>query len=134
MMPAIKASPALPAPRMAIRSLMPGTLTQSAVEVEGRADQREVRECLREVPQQLSRRPDFLGIQTEVVRVGEHFLENEARLVHSTGPSERLHVPERADGEGPLVPLEPVRRGLDVVPVDETVGDQLPRDRVERGE
>lgn len=49
------------------------------------ADQREVRQGLREVAQQLARCADLLGVQAEVVGVGEHLLKGQARLVETAG-------------------------------------------------
>src|SRR5207342_2874894 len=94
-------------------------------------DQREMGERLWEVAERLPRRPDLLGVEAEVVGVGEHLLEGETRLVESAGAGERLDVPEGADREGALFALEAVGGGGDVVPVDQAVADQLLRDRVE---
>ena len=41
------------------------------------------------------------------------------------GPGERLDVPERADRERALEPLQAVGRRIGVVAVDERVGDEL---------
>ena len=67
-----------------------------------------------------------------MVRVGEHLLEGELCLLDPAGARERLDVPERADRERALVATQAVRRGADVVAVDERVGHELLRDRVER--
>src|SRR5262249_4915452 len=107
---------------------------QIPVEAEGGADQREVRERLGEVSELLAARADLLGVEAEVVRVREHLLEGQPRLVHPAGARERLDVPEAADRERPLVAVEPVRRRGRVVAVDEAVGDELASDRVERRE
>src|SRR6266550_3286969 len=73
-----------------------------AIEVHGRADQREVGERLREVAEQLAGRADLLAVETDVVGVGEHLLEGEPRLLHTPGARQRLDVPEGADREGPV--------------------------------
>src|SRR3712207_7363992 len=53
-------------------------------------------------------------------------------LLEPARARQRLHVPERADRERALLALEAVRRDRDVVAVDERVGDQRRRHRVER--
>src|SRR5690242_1784841 len=88
-------------------------------------------ERLWEVAERLAGRPDLLGVEAEVVGIGQHLLEGQAGLVQVPGPGHRLHVPERADRERALLALEPVRRGLDVVAVDEAIGDKLLADRVQ---
>src|SRR4029453_6812122 len=98
------------------------------VEVHGCADQSQMRERLREVPQLLARRPDLLRVEPEVVRVGEHLLEGESGLLEPARARERLDVPERADRERALVAPEAVWRRLDVVATDEAGGGGLPGD------
>src|SRR5437763_10320985 len=100
-------------------------LAELAVEVHGRADQREMRERLREVPERLAGWADLLGVEPEVIRVGEHLLEGQPGLVDAAGAGQRLDVPERTDREGALIALQAVGRRLGVVAVDEAVGDQL---------
>src|SRR5829696_4738125 len=107
--PAMSASPDFPAPRTAIFRLAMGeTLSQLVVEVHRRADEREVREGLREVPELLSRRADLLREEPEMVRVREHLLEGVPRLLEPPGAGERLDVPEGAHRECALLPVEPV--------------------------
>src|SRR2546422_4395292 len=103
--------------------------SQLAVEVVGGADQREVGERLREVAEQLAGAPDLLGVEAEMVRVGEHLVEDEQCLVQPARAGKRLDVPERANRERALGALDPVRRGLDVVGEHEAVRDELARDR-----
>src|SRR5262249_33650582 len=64
---------------------VPRALAELAVEVDRGADQREVGEGLREVPEQLAGRPDLLRVEAQVVRVREHLLEHEPRLVEPSG-------------------------------------------------
>src|SRR5688500_16326037 len=105
---------------------------EGAVQVGGGGDEPEVGEGLGEVPEGLAGGPGFLRVQPEVVRVAEHLLEDEARRAQpveirlSRRPHQRLHQPERADVEGALVPLDPVRAARHVVAVDEAVRDQPP--------
>ena len=68
-----------------------------------------MREGLREVPQELAGRADLLGVEPEVVGVGEHFLEDEPRLVEPPSTRQGFDVPEGADGEGALVAGQTVR-------------------------
>ena len=102
---------------------------ERTVQVEGRADHREVREGLGEIAESLSARAGLLGVEVEMVGVAEHLLEDQpcalqARAVVPTGARERLHQPERTDVEGALLALEPVRGVLDVVTIDQAVRDQ----------
>ena len=61
----------------------------------------------------LSGTADLLGIQAQVVGVGEHFLERQPRLVQAPSADKRLDVPGRARREGafrcPPRPGWPVR-------------------------
>ncbi len=50
------------------------------VQVDGNADEGHVAEGLGKVPELLAGEPDFLGVQAEVVGVGEHLLETSAPL------------------------------------------------------
>src|SRR2546422_10318449 len=59
-----------------------GLPLQSTVQVKCGADQSHVRERLREVAQRLARRSRLLGVQPQVVGVGQHLFEDEARLLH----------------------------------------------------
>src|SRR5262245_11540902 len=54
---------------------------EPAVEVERRTDQREVGERLREVAEVLPTMAELLAVEPQVVRVAEHLLEEEARLL-----------------------------------------------------
>jgi uncharacterized membrane protein YccC len=82
---------------------------QGAVQIVGGADQRQVGEGLREVAERVAGRADLLRVEPEVVRVGEHLLERQPRLVQPPGARERLDVPERADRERALVAAQAVR-------------------------
>src|ERR1700680_3109771 len=57
-----------------------GPALQPAVQVERSADQSHMRECLREVAQRLARWSGLLGVQPQVIGVGQHLLEDEPRL------------------------------------------------------
>src|SRR5262249_61389716 len=91
-----------------------------------RVDQRQVAERLREVAELLGGWADLLRVQAQAIGVGEHFLEDQARYRHAAGAGQRVDVPERADGEGPLVAAQAVRRGAGVVAVDQSVRYELP--------
>ena len=77
---------------------------------------------------------DLLGVQAQVVGVGEHLLERQPRLLQAPGAGERLDVPERACREGAFRAAHPVRAGLRVVPVDQGIGYQGGGERVEGGQ
>src|SRR5215469_2196469 len=98
---------------------MSGKAAERAVEVERGADQRQVGEGLREVALLLAGTADLLGVQAQVVGVGEHLLEGQPCLVKSPGAGERLDVPERADRERSLLAAQAVRAGLRVVAIDQ---------------
>ena len=98
---------------------------------DGGADQRQMRKGLREVAEQLAARTDLLGVEAEVIGVGEHLLEGESRLGGAPGAGKRLDVPEAADRERAFVAFETVGRGGRVVAEDEAVGDEVFCDRVE---
>ena len=70
----------MPELRPAVRGAFWG-LAEGAVEVERGADQRQVGECLREVALLVAGAADLLGVQAEVVGVGEHLLEGQPRVV-----------------------------------------------------
>ena len=74
-------------------------LAERGVEADGRGDQREMRERLREVAELFTGVTDLLPVQPEVVGVREHLLEHEAGVVDPPGARERVDVPERAHRE-----------------------------------
>jgi hypothetical protein len=81
----------------------------------------------------LSGAADLLGIQAQVVGVGEHLLERQPRLVQAPGAGERLDLSERARREGAFFAAHPVRAGPRVVPVDQGIGHQAGGECVEGG-
>ena len=70
-------------------------------------------EGLREVAELLARRADLLGEQTEVVAVGQRFLECEACLVEAPGTGQRVDVPQPVQRE--KVPSDPGRPSGDAL-------------------
>ena len=72
------------------------------VQGDGRIDQGEVRERLREVAELSPCQVDLLGVQAQVVGVREHLLQHESGLIGSPGPCQGVDVHERAQGEGPF--------------------------------
>src|SRR5436309_7079048 len=77
---------------------------EPAVEIEGGADERQVRERLGEVAEVLCLRTQLLAVQSEVIGVAEHLLEEEPRLLQIPHAGEALDVPEGAHREGTFVP------------------------------
>src|SRR6266516_1574998 len=67
-----------------------GRALQPTVQVERGTDQSHMRERLREVAQRLAQRPRFLGVQPQVVGVGQHLLEDEWRLIHNAYMCQQL--------------------------------------------
>src|SRR5215217_7620257 len=104
---------------------------ERTVEGDGGVDQRQVGEGLGEVAQLLAGLADLLGVQAQVVGVGEHLLQGQPGLLQAAGAGQGVHVPEGADREGPLVAAQAVGGGGRVVAVDQAVGDQLAVHRVQ---
>src|ERR1700685_4174144 len=71
--------PALPAGQDAVDGA--GAVVELVVEVDGRVDQGQVAERLREVAELLAGDADLLGVQAHVVGVGMHLLEGELGLL-----------------------------------------------------
>src|SRR5688572_26432234 len=69
-----------------------------AIQVVGRADQREMSEGLRKVAELLAGGPDLLRVQPDVVRVGEHLFEGKATLIQAPGAGQRsTHQKEHSE-------------------------------------
>src|SRR5215470_5491448 len=81
---------------------------EPAVQVERGAYQPDVSERLREVTQRFATRTRLLGVQAEVVRVGQHLLEDEAGLLGAARPGQCFHQPERTHIERPLAPSQAI--------------------------
>src|SRR5947207_14758192 len=94
------------APKRTMRSIIEFRSSELAIKGEGGADQREVRKGLRKVAQLLAGRADLLGIETDMICVGEHLLEREPCVIEPSGARERLDPPERTHGEGSLLSAE----------------------------
>src|SRR5262249_22022620 len=103
---------------------------QPAVEIEGGADERQVRERLGEVAEVLRLGAELLAVQPEVIGVAEHLLEEEARLVQVPHAGEALDVPEGAHGEGAFLAREPIGESApEAIAIDQRVAHQLALDR-----
>ncbi len=50
----------------------------------------------------------MFGVEADVIRVAEHLLKRQPRLVQPAGASERLRVSEGADRKGALLAAEPI--------------------------
>src|SRR5262245_66055502 len=75
---------------------------EGTVEVESGADERQMRECLREVPKCFAARARLFRIKSQMIRVGQHLLEQKPRLfepatIFLTRARQSLHQPEGAD-------------------------------------
>src|SRR5215217_4953841 len=84
-------------------------LSERPAEVVGGADERQVREGLREVAQGLAAGSDLLRVEAEVVGVAEHLLEDEPGFFQPPRARERLDKPERAQVERTFLAHESVR-------------------------
>ena len=97
--------------------------------------ERQVGEGLGEVAQSLAGVTYFLGVETQMVGVGEHLLQGEARFIESSRLREALDEPERAQAEVALAPFEAVRSCvLRPVTLHERVVGQFLVDTVECGD
>ena len=124
----------------AVRTLVPARVPavhrrgQVRGEVEGRVHEREVRERLREVPEQAVRlRVVLLGIEPEVVAEVDEPPEQLVRLVVPAEQLVAVAEPERARQEHALARRQPVGSVLvRAVAEDEAVLEQLALDRLDR--
>ncbi len=92
------------------------------VEVEGRANQGQMGERLREIAEGLAAGARLLGVEAEVVGITEHLLEEQAGVVQPVrfdvaGAGERVDEPEGAHVEGPLPARQPIRGSGEIVPI-----------------
>src|SRR5262245_64510457 len=110
----------------------PAGIRELAVDGVGGADQPEVRERLREVAQVLAVGTELLGVEPDVVRVPEHLLEHEPRLLRVARAGEHFCVPERAHVERALLAHHAVGRGIaDAVAEHQRVLDEVVLDRLQ---
>src|SRR5277367_4412851 len=92
-------------------------------------------ECLREVSQVLSAAAELLGVETKMVCVAKHLVEEQARFFQLIRACEALDEPERARGEAAFPSLQSVDGiAFCVVTVDEAVFSQRLFDRIHGGE
>ena len=83
---------------------------------------------LREISQRLATGAGHLRVQSQVVDVTKHPLEDQSRFVRSRiiqlhRARERLDEPRGADVKRPLVSFKSVTRFFHVVAIDQTVRD-----------
>ena len=74
-------------------------VVQAFVQGDGSVDQRQVGECLREVADLFAGGGDLFGVQADVVRVGQHLLEGQARVVEPARPRKGVDIQECAERE-----------------------------------
>jgi LuxR family maltose regulon positive regulatory protein len=101
-----------------------------ADQVHDGVDERQVRECLRKVPQ-VPPGPciDLLGIQQQRAGIRQQLLAQPPRPVDLPDLGQRRDKPERADRERPFLTAEAVVGFLHPVPKDQVVLGELVRDR-----
>src|SRR4051812_34843526 len=87
------------------RALLP---VECGVEAGGRVDERQVGERLGEVADLLPGQGDLLGVQPDVVGVGQHLLEGRPCVIDASGAGEGVDVGERAEREGAFGAAQPV--------------------------
>src|SRR5215468_11958636 len=103
---------------------------EAAVEIEGGADEGQVREGLREVAEVLRLKPELLAVQSQVTGVAEHLLEEEPRLVQVAHAGEALDIPEGAHRKGAFCPSESVGESVgQAIAIDQGVTHQIALDR-----
>src|SRR5258706_8744918 len=84
------------------------------------------------VPQNFTSGPNLLGIQSNVVGVGQHLLENQACLLETTCTRQGLDQPESTDAKGSfLAPKAIVCCQQRVVAIDVRVVRQLLLDTID---
>src|SRR6188768_760702 len=107
---------------------------QRTIECVGGADEAEVSEGLRKISEMFACRPKFLRVKPDMVRVTEHFFEDEPALERVAGTREAFGIPEGAHAEGAFLAGQAVRRGrADAISMDKRVFNQLALDCLHRG-
>src|SRR5215470_9992341 len=102
---------------------------QGAIKIESGADERQMCERLWEVSKRFSAGTGLLRIESQMIRVGEHFLEDQARVLESRSissscASQRLNQPKRTDVEGAFVAGHAVLNELEVVSIDKATRNE----------
>lgn len=67
---------------------------QSAIQFKGRADQRKMSECLRKIPEMLAGGTEFFGVESKVIGIPEHFVEQKSRFINVTALGQAFDEPE----------------------------------------
>src|SRR5262245_8033057 len=88
-----------------------------------------MRKGLREISQRLTAGAGLLGVQSQMVRVTQHPLEDQSSfiqpsLIHTPRARERFNEPEGAEVECPFNAFKSVAYFFRVVAIDQAVGDQ----------
>src|SRR5919106_409840 len=96
------------------------------VQIVGSADQRQVREGLWEVAEMLRARAQLLAVQSQVIRIAKHLLEEEPRLREIAHAGQALDVPEGAHRERAVLTGEAVGETLpETIAIHQRVADEL---------
>ncbi len=97
-----------------------------------------MRQRLREIAQGGALNADLLAIQAEMIGIPEHLLEQQprtlqARGIVATGAGKCFHQPESANVEGSLRAFQAIRRLIDIVAIDQAIGNQaaIPRGTID---
>src|SRR6266540_1732377 len=85
--------------RICSQDRRPPRVVQPLVDADRGVDQREVGERLREVADLLAGGVDLLGIEAEVVGIGQHLRERQPGVVEAPRAGERVDVQEGAERE-----------------------------------
>ena len=64
------------------------------VEIPGRADEGEMREGLREIPQVFTAGSELFGVKAKVIGIAQGFLKNESGLLKIAGTGKTFSVPK----------------------------------------
>src|SRR5829696_962093 len=96
--------PAMSATRVRAEHRRASRVVQALVKADGGVDQGEMGEGLREVADLLTDGVDLLGVEAEVVGVGQHLREGQPCVVEPPGTSQGVDVQEGAERERPFRP------------------------------
>src|SRR5471032_2985733 len=106
---------------------------QATVELERGADQRKMGQCLRKIAQRFATDRNLFGVETNVVRISQHFLEYKPSFVHASRSHQCFCVPERTRAESTFLAGKAVQRITARIAEDQRIDAQFVADGIERG-